>query len=105
MVEACAVGIPDATWGQRVAAVVRTRAPASNRDLDRHCRERLAPFEVPRLFIRAEVALPRTPLGKLRREVVRAACRPAPDAARARGGEVPALEAGARAALETRGRT
>lgn len=71
----CAVfGLPDAEWGQRVAAIVVLRpghtAPLAA-DLSAHSRARLAPFKVPKAWdFRAE--LPRTPSGKLQRALLRA---------------------------------
>jgi O-succinylbenzoic acid--CoA ligase len=69
--ECCVVGIPDPAWGQRVCAVVRLRRPASDEELRRHCRERLAAFQVPRAFVTAAAPLPRSDGGKLRRAEVR----------------------------------
>lgn len=72
--EACVVGRPDEVWGAvPVAAVVlrEGHADPGGEALDEFARASLAGFKVP-----AEIAvldaLPRTPGGKLRREVVRA---------------------------------
>jgi acyl-CoA synthetase (AMP-forming)/AMP-acid ligase II len=69
--EACVVGAPDPSYGARVVAVLRLRAPATEADLDRHCRARLARFEVPRSYVILGTPLPRTPAGKLARALVR----------------------------------
>jgi fatty-acyl-CoA synthase len=58
-------GRPDRTWGQVVAAWVVAEG-VSAADLDAWCRERLAPFKVPRSWTFVG-GLPRTEGGKLRR--------------------------------------
>jgi O-succinylbenzoic acid--CoA ligase len=63
------VGVPDAEWGQRVAAWVVPADPSAPPTLDQlreRCRERLARFKAPSELILVR-ALPRTPSGKLRR--------------------------------------
>ncbi|HET6343307.1 MAG TPA: AMP-binding protein, partial [Myxococcota bacterium] len=82
----CAVvGVADARWGERAVAVVVRRpgelAPEAG-VLEAFCRERLAAYKVPRQFVWAR-ALPRDPLGKLRRRALRPLL----------GGEGPELEA------------
>jgi len=76
VLEACVVGVPDPTWGQRVVAVVVPRAGIElaglDRELDRWVRDRVAPHEVPKALRIAQEALPRTDGGKLRRDQVRA---------------------------------
>lgn len=69
---AAVVGLPDAEWGERVAALV---VPAAGREpstdeLEAHCRERLAGFKIPRTIAVAE-ALPRTVSGTIDRDAVR----------------------------------
>lgn len=67
---ACVVGIPDPTWGQRVAAVVELRAgsTATAPELEAHVRRSLAGFKVPRRWqVMGEGGLPRTASGKVRR--------------------------------------
>jgi acyl-CoA synthetase (AMP-forming)/AMP-acid ligase II len=69
--EAAVFAVPDATYGNRVgAAVVVHEGDVTGPDqILRHCRTRLAPFEVPeRLEIVA--ALPHTPKGALDRRAV-----------------------------------
>ena len=75
--EAAVLGEADATWGQRVVAVVALRAPASLDELVAHCRLRLAAFKVPRV-LRVVESLPRTPVGKLDRRALREALGLAP---------------------------
>jgi fatty-acyl-CoA synthase len=63
--DAVVIGIPDDRFGQRVAAVVQVRAGRTleRSDVERHCRDRLAPFKVPRRLVEvAEVR--RHPSGK-----------------------------------------
>ncbi|HET9453958.1 MAG TPA: o-succinylbenzoate--CoA ligase [Gemmatimonadaceae bacterium] len=71
--EAAVIGAPDATWGQRVVAVVRLRpgASASVDALTAWCRERLAGYKVPRVTRIVDAPLPRTASGKLQRSLLR----------------------------------
>jgi o-succinylbenzoate---CoA ligase len=69
--EACVIGLPDPTWGHRVCAVIRLRSPAAPDEIFRHCREHLAPFQVPREVLFVPEPLPRTAAGKIRRAEVR----------------------------------
>jgi fatty-acyl-CoA synthase len=67
----CAVfGLPDETWGERVAALIVTAAGASGaptaESLDAHCRERLAGFKIARTTHFQAQPLPRTPTGRCR---------------------------------------
>ena len=66
--EAGVYGMPDAEWGQRVAAVVvaRDAAHIDTAEMDQWCRERLAAFKIPRR-IDVATSLPRTSGGKLMR--------------------------------------
>ena len=69
--EACVVGVPDAHWGQRVAAVIVTSDPNLNTDtLTAFCRTHLASYKVPRVVWFVE-ELPQTASGKVKREEVR----------------------------------
>jgi acyl-CoA synthetase (AMP-forming)/AMP-acid ligase II len=69
VVEAAVVGVPDETWGERIAAAVVARSEVTPQELEDHCRERLAGFKRPR-HIELWQELPRSPVGKsLRREV------------------------------------
>lgn len=68
---AAVVGVPDETWGERVAALVVPEDGALDRDaLEAYCRERLAGFKLPRQVEFVE-ELPRTVSGTIERETVR----------------------------------
>ena len=56
----------DTRWGNVPIAAVVLRHGASDDDLERHCRERLAAYKVPRRYLRV-VETPRSELGKVRR--------------------------------------
>jgi acyl-CoA synthetase (AMP-forming)/AMP-acid ligase II len=63
--DAVVVGVPDETWGERVAVVVQPRpGPVpSLEDLADHCRHRLAGYKVPRHLVVVD-AVRRAPSGK-----------------------------------------
>jgi acyl-CoA synthetase (AMP-forming)/AMP-acid ligase II len=66
------LGVPDATWGEQVAAFIRPaagRAPEPDA-LFAYCRERLAPFKTPRHW-RILDEFPLTPSGKVQKYVLR----------------------------------
>ena len=65
-------GIPDELLGQVVKAVIVQRAGGnlSPKAVQRHCRERLPPYKVPRAIAFVEV-LPRTASGKVQRYLLR----------------------------------
>lgn len=68
--EAAVVGLPDATWGNRVAAfIVRSSTELTAEELERHCREsnQLAPFKRPRRVFFVD-SLPTGPSGKVLRD-------------------------------------
>ncbi|HVV20527.1 MAG TPA: AMP-binding protein [Pseudonocardiaceae bacterium] len=58
------IGTADETWGERVAAVVATRAPLTESALRDWVRRSLAGYKVPRTIVLVE-RLARTPTGKL----------------------------------------
>ncbi|MBI3796535.1 MAG: AMP-binding protein [Deltaproteobacteria bacterium] len=70
--EAVCFGVPDAKYGEEVAAAVVLRGEASAADLLSHCRTRLAAFKVPKT-IHLVAQIPRTATGKVQRRVVAAA--------------------------------
>jgi long-chain acyl-CoA synthetase len=72
VLEAAVFGIPDATWGELVHAVVVPRAEVTEDDLIAHCREAIAGYKVPkRLELRAE-PLPKSGAGKILKRELRA---------------------------------
>ena len=69
----CAVfGIPDAKWGEVPAALIRlaTGATATAEEIERFCREQTAAFKRPKL-IEFVADFPRTPVGKIQKNVLR----------------------------------
>ncbi|HWK29578.1 MAG TPA: AMP-binding protein [Solirubrobacter sp.] len=65
--EVAVVGLPDAEWGQVVAAfVVANGTPPGEAELIAHAKARIASFKAPSR-VRYVAALPRTDLGKLKR--------------------------------------
>ncbi len=66
VVAACVVGLADAEWGQRVAALVQLRAPITPADLIAFCRDHLAGYKIPRT-VRVVEALPLLANGKVDR--------------------------------------
>jgi acyl-CoA synthetase (AMP-forming)/AMP-acid ligase II len=73
--EAVCFGVPDAKYGEEVAAAVVLRGEAGAADLLAHCRERLAAFKVPKT-IHIVAQIPRTATGKVQRRVVAATLAP-----------------------------
>ncbi len=73
VLEAAAVGLPDAQWGERVAAVVvlRPGTTLSLEELQAFCRGKLGGFKQPRQLVLRET-LPRLPSGKVLKRVLRA---------------------------------
>jgi acyl-CoA synthetase (AMP-forming)/AMP-acid ligase II len=68
------IGLPDATWGERVHAVVvlHEGAVASGAELADWCRDRIAGYKRPRSFsFLAEADMPRTATGKVLHRVLR----------------------------------
>ena len=78
------VAAPSPRWGEVPVAVVVSCAPVTDEELRAACRDHLRPHEVPAAFTRV-AALPRTELGKLRRDALRALIAEEPDLAE--GGE------------------
>ncbi|MFI1167549.1 acyl-CoA synthetase [Streptomyces sp. NPDC020801] len=64
--DALVAGVPDATWGNHVAAVVQLREGAprpSLQDVQTHCRAHLAGYKIPRQLVIAD-SIRRSPSGK-----------------------------------------
>jgi len=64
--EVCVLGVPDADWGESVAAVVVREGGATVQAeaLDRHCLERIARFKRPKHYVFVET-LPKNNYGKI----------------------------------------
>ena len=70
--EAVCFAVPDAKYGEEVAAAVVLRRDVAVATLASHCRERLAAFKVPKtIYVTKEI--PRTATGKIQRRNVAAA--------------------------------
>ncbi|WP_138859777.1 AMP-binding protein [Exiguobacterium mexicanum] len=69
--EAVCIGVPDPYRGETVKAFIVTRDGASvtEEELDKHCREKLAAYKVPKLYEFRE-ELPKTFVGKILRRVL-----------------------------------
>jgi long-chain acyl-CoA synthetase len=72
VLEAAVVGVPDTQRGERVQAfiVLKPGEQATAEELAAFCRERLAPYKIPRVFEFRE-ALPKTTIGKVLRRQLR----------------------------------
>jgi fatty-acyl-CoA synthase len=70
--EVAVVGVPDERWGEQVAAFIRPAADAAPAaaELEAFCRERLAPFKVPRFWLMVD-AFPMTASGKVQKFALR----------------------------------
>lgn len=66
------IGVPDVEWGKRVHAIVQPADPAQPptvAELDRHCRDRLAAYKVPKTYEFTDSFL-RSEAGKVRRSTL-----------------------------------
>jgi fatty-acyl-CoA synthase len=79
--EVAVVGVPDERWGEQVAAFIRPAADAAPAaaELDAFCRQRLAPFKVPRFWLMVD-AFPMTASGKVQKFALRERFAGAPQA-------------------------
>jgi acyl-CoA synthetase (AMP-forming)/AMP-acid ligase II len=69
VVEAVAFALPDAKYGETVAAAVVTRAALAEDILRAHCGQRLAAFKVP-VRVHLVDAIPKGPTGKVQRRLL-----------------------------------
>jgi long-chain acyl-CoA synthetase len=73
VVGACVVGVPDAKVGERIKGIVVLKEDArgvGGSDLIRWCRDRLAPYKIPK-YIEFRDMLPKSKVGKLLRRELR----------------------------------
>jgi acyl-CoA synthetase (AMP-forming)/AMP-acid ligase II len=72
VLEAAVFGVPDDEWGEsvRAAIVLRRGERADETELARFCRQRLAGFKVPRVFLFVD-ELPKTGTGKISKRALR----------------------------------
>ena len=69
--DAAVFGLPDAYYGEIVAAALMPAGPVAAADLARYCADRIARFKVPARFFRVE-SFPLTASGKIRKTDLRA---------------------------------
>jgi long-chain acyl-CoA synthetase len=71
--EAAVIGVPSAQWGESVHAVVvlKEGASATPEELTAHCRDFIGGYKVPRSYEFRSEPLPVTPVGKVRKNVLR----------------------------------
>ncbi len=71
--EAAVIGIPSAQWGEAVHAVIvlKEGASATPEELTLHCRSLIGGYKVPRSYEFRDEPLPVTPVGKVRKNVLR----------------------------------
>jgi bile acid-coenzyme A ligase len=72
LADCAVVGQPDEEWGRRVHAIIQPHDPdnpPSVAELDRHCRERIASYKVPKTWEFVH-ELPRNEAGKIRRSAL-----------------------------------
>jgi fatty-acyl-CoA synthase len=67
------IGVPDETWGEQIAAVIRTRpdtACPTSEELRQFCRSEMSPHKTPAYWIFVD-SFPVTPSGKVQKFVLR----------------------------------
>ena len=72
LLEAAVIGVPDKKWGEQVLAIVSLR-PGQKRTAEEiisFCRERLAGYKCPKAIEFATDPLPRTPSGKIKKNIL-----------------------------------
>ena len=71
--EAAVIGVPSAQWGESVHAVIvlKEGASATPEELTVHCRALIGGYKVPRSYEFRDEPLPVTPVGKVRKNVLR----------------------------------
>jgi long-chain acyl-CoA synthetase len=71
--EAAVIGIPSEQWGEVVHAVIvpRDGMTVTESELDAYCRSLIGGYKVPRSYEFQNDPLPVTPVGKVRKNVLR----------------------------------
>ncbi|MCU0939386.1 MAG: AMP-binding protein [Burkholderiaceae bacterium] len=83
VLEAAAVGVPDARAGEAVkVVVVRKDASLTEAELLAHCRQHLTGYKIPRTIVFRSEPLPKTNIGKILRRALRDEVVAAPTAAK-----------------------
>lgn len=74
--EAAVIGLPNERWGETVHAVVvlKNGSSASEQDIIAHCRTLIGGYKCPRSVDVRDEPLPVTPVGKIRKNVLRDEC-------------------------------
>jgi len=72
--ESCVIAVPDPVRDEAVMAIIRFSegASATEEELTQFCRERMAKFKVPQHYIFQKEEFPKTSIGKLRKNIIRA---------------------------------
>ena len=72
--ESCVIAVPDPVRDEAVMAIIKFHegAGATEEELTQFCRERMAKFKVPQFYIFQEEEFPKTSIGKLRKNIIRA---------------------------------
>ncbi len=72
--ESCVISVPDPIRDEAVMALVRFEEGmrATEEELTAFCRERMAKFKVPQFYIFQDDEFPKTSIGKLRKNIIRA---------------------------------
>jgi len=74
VLESCVIAVPDPIRDEAVMAIIRFKegASATEKDLTQFCRERMAKFKVPQFYIFQTDEFPKTSIGKIRKNIIRA---------------------------------
>ena len=72
--ESCVIAVPDPVRDEAVMAIIKFMEgeSATEEELTQFCRERMAKFKVPQFYIFQEEEFPKTSIGKLRKNIIRA---------------------------------
>jgi crotonobetaine/carnitine-CoA ligase len=73
VLESCVIAVPDEIRDEAVMAIVRFEEgqSASEAELAKFCRERMAKFKVPEYWVFQEADFPKTSIGKIRKNIIR----------------------------------